>query len=77
MNLASGAVWTFLWEGAEKRIEESVRQSSYFGFHRIQQIVLEAPIAPDHEIAWVFTLDESRTTPPRRSAARAAARTRR
>ena len=59
LRLASGAIWTFLWEGAEMRIEDSVRQSSYFGFHRIKQIVLEAPIGEDREIAWIFTLDEN------------------
>jgi uncharacterized heparinase superfamily protein len=60
LRLASGAVWSFLWEGAEMRIEDSVRQSSYFGFHRIRQIVLEAPLDGDREIAWIFTLDEHR-----------------
>jgi uncharacterized heparinase superfamily protein len=60
LRLASGAVWSFLWEGAAMRIEDSVRQSSYFGFHRIRQIVLEAPLEDDHEIAWIFTLDEHR-----------------
>lgn len=58
LRLASGAVWTFLWEGADMRIEDSVRQSSYFGFHRVKQIVLEAPLGGEHEIAWIFTLDE-------------------
>ncbi len=65
LRLASGAVWTFLWEGAEMRIEDSVRQSSYFGFHRIKQIVLEAPIGGEREIAWIFTLDENRVGRPR------------
>jgi uncharacterized heparinase superfamily protein len=65
LRLASGAVWTFLWEGAEMRIEDSVRQSSYFGFHRIKQIVLEAPLDADREIAWIFTLDEHRPGNPR------------
>ncbi|MDR3471826.1 MAG: heparinase II/III family protein [Devosia sp.] len=60
LRLASGAIWTFLWEGADMRIEDSVRQSSYFGFHRIKQIVLESPLGGDHEIAWIFTLDEHR-----------------
>jgi uncharacterized heparinase superfamily protein len=64
LRLASGAVWTFLWEGAEMRIEDSVRQSSYFGFHRIKQIVLEAPLDADREIAWIFTLDEHRRGKP-------------
>ena len=26
--------WSFLWDGAELRVEDSVRQSAYFGFHR-------------------------------------------
>lgn len=64
LRLASGAVWTFLWEGAEMRIEDSVRQSSYFGFHRIKQIVLETPLGGDQEIAWIFTLDEHRRATP-------------
>lgn len=59
VHLASGAVWTFLWEGAEMRVEDSVRQSAYFGFHRTRQIVLEAPVENGHEIAWIFTLVES------------------
>jgi uncharacterized heparinase superfamily protein len=59
VHLASGAVWTFLWEGAEMRVEDSVRQSAYFGFHRTRQIVLEAPVEAGHEIAWIFTLVEN------------------
>jgi len=59
LRLASGAIWTFLWEGADMRIEDSVRQSSYFGFHRIKQIVLESPVEDAHEIAWIFTLVEN------------------
>ena len=66
LRLASGAVWTFLWEGADMRIEDSVRQSSYFGFHRIKQIVLETPLGGDQEIAWIFTLDETRRGTPAR-----------
>jgi uncharacterized heparinase superfamily protein len=64
LRLASGAIWTFLWEGADMRIEDSVRQSSYFGFHRIKQIVLEAPLGGEQEIAWIFTLDEHRRGTP-------------
>ena len=64
LRLASGAIWTFLWEGADMRIEDSVRQSSYFGFHRIKQIVLDAPLGGEHEIAWIFTLDEHRRGTP-------------
>ena len=47
------------------RIEDSVRQSSYFGFHRIKQIVLECPLGGEQEIAWIFTLDENRPGNPR------------
>ena len=58
LRLNSGAVWTFLWEGAEMRIEDSVRQSAYFGFHRIKQIVLDAHVADTSEVSWIFTLEE-------------------
>ncbi len=58
LKLNSGAVWTFLWEGAEMRIEDSVRQSAYFGFHRTRQIVLDALAADAEEISWIFTLEE-------------------
>jgi len=56
--LSNGTTWTFLWEGAEMHEEESARQSAYFGLHRTQQIVLEAPAAAGHEIAWIFTLED-------------------
>lgn len=59
LELSSGAQWTFLWEGAEMRVDESVRQSAYFGFHRTRQIVLEAEVAANPEIAWIFTLEEA------------------
>ncbi len=59
LKLGSGAVWTFLWEGADVRVEDSVRQSAYFGFHRTRQIVLEAHVAEANELSWIFTLDES------------------
>lgn len=58
IRLASNTLWTFLWEGAQMREEDSVRQSAHFGFHRTRQIVLEAPVEDAHEIAWIFTLDE-------------------
>jgi uncharacterized heparinase superfamily protein len=58
LQLASGQVWNFLWEGADMRVEDSVRQSAYFGFHRTRQLVLDAPVAAGHEISWIFTLDE-------------------
>jgi uncharacterized heparinase superfamily protein len=58
LRLASGQVWNFLWEGAEMRVEDSVRQSAYFGFHRTRQIVLDALVADVGEISWIFTLDE-------------------
>lgn len=59
LKLSSGAIWTFLWEGAEMRVEDSVRQSAYFGFHRTRQIVLDALVADTEEISWIFTLEES------------------
>jgi uncharacterized heparinase superfamily protein len=59
MRLASGAIWTFLWEGASMHIEDSVRHSAYFGLHRTRQIVLEAPVAAAGEISWIFTLEEA------------------
>lgn len=58
IHLASGEVWSFLWEGAELRIEDSVRQSSYFGFHRTRQIVLDTLVADGAEVSWIFTLEE-------------------
>lgn len=58
IRLDSGARWTFMWEGAEMRHEESIRQSAHFGFHRTRQIVLETEVADGAEIAWIFTRDE-------------------
>jgi uncharacterized heparinase superfamily protein len=58
LRLASGQVWNFLWEGAEMRVEDSVRQSAYFGFRRTRQIVLDALVSDADEISWIFTLDE-------------------
>ena len=58
LRLASGQVWNFLWEGAEMRVEDSVRQSAYFGFHRTKQVVLDALVADVGEISWIFTLDD-------------------
>jgi len=55
LRLKSGAVWTFLWEGAQISIEESVRQSAHIGYHKTQQIVLETAVGPDVEISWIFT----------------------
>ncbi len=59
LKLASGAVWTFLWEGADMRIEDGVRQSAYFGFHRTKQIVLDVLAADANEVSWIFTLEEA------------------
>jgi uncharacterized heparinase superfamily protein len=56
--LPNGAVWSFLWEGADFHEEESVRQSSYLGFHKTRQLVLETEAAADREIAWIFTLEQ-------------------
>ena len=57
--LPNGAVWSFLWEGASFREEESVRQSAYVGFHKTRQLVLEADVVADTEIAWIFTLEQN------------------
>lgn len=59
LKLSSGAIWTFLWEGAEMRVEDSVRQSAYFGFHRTRQIVLDVLAADAEEVSWIFTLEEA------------------
>lgn len=57
--LPNGAVWSFLWEGASLREEESLRQSAYLGFHKTRQLVLEADVAADAEVAWIFTLEQA------------------
>jgi uncharacterized heparinase superfamily protein len=57
--LPNGAVWSFLWEGGSLREEESVRQSAYIGFHKTRQLVLEADVTGDAEVAWIFTLEQS------------------
>lgn len=51
----NGESWSFLWEGAQADIEDSVRHSAHFGLVRTQQIVLTGAARPDIEIAWVFT----------------------
>ncbi|HTN61917.1 MAG TPA: heparinase II/III-family protein, partial [Devosia sp.] len=56
--LPNGAVWSFLWEAAEFREEESVRQSSYVGFAKTRQLVLETAVRPGAEVAWIFTLEQ-------------------
>ncbi|KKC31649.1 heparinase II/III family protein [Devosia psychrophila] len=56
--LPNGAVWSFLWEGAQFREEESVRQSAYVGFDKTRQLVLEADVVADAEVAWIFTLEQ-------------------
>lgn len=56
--LPNGVVWSFLWEGAQFREEDSVRQSAYLGFHRTRQLVLEANVTETTEIAWIFTLEQ-------------------
>lgn len=55
ITLKSGSQWTFLWEGGTAQIDDSVRQSAYFGFYRTRQIVIEANVAPEAEISWIFT----------------------
>ncbi|HTM77702.1 MAG TPA: heparinase II/III family protein [Devosia sp.] len=56
--LPNGAVWSFLWEAAEFREEESVRQSSYVGFAKTRQLVLETEVNAGAEVAWIFTLEQ-------------------
>lgn len=51
----NGEVWTFLWEGAEAEIEDSVRHSASMGLNRTRQIVLTGPAVNQAEVAWVFT----------------------
>lgn len=58
LRLASGAIWTFLWEGAAMHLEDSVRHSAYFGLHRTRQIVLEAAVGSGPEVSWIFTLED-------------------
>lgn len=55
LTLPNGSVWSFLWEGAYLRQDDSVRQSSYLGFHRTIQLILEADATSDTEIGWIFT----------------------
>ncbi len=56
--LPNGQVWSFLWEGAGFREDDSVRQSAYLGFHRTRQLVLDADVVAGREIAWIFTLEQ-------------------
>jgi len=58
LTLPDGQLWSFLWEGASLREDDSVRQSAYLGFNRTRQLVLEAEVAPGREIAWIFTRDQ-------------------
>ena len=44
------------------RIEDSVRQSAYFGLNKTKQIVLESKVEDGHEIAWIFTLEQLGTS---------------
>lgn len=55
LTLPNGEVWSFLWEGAGLRQDDSVRQSAYLGFHRTIQLVLEADLADTTEIGWILT----------------------
>lgn len=55
LGLPSGAHWSFLWEGAEASLDDSVRQSAFFGFYSTQQIVLERPLANEAEVVWILT----------------------
>lgn len=55
LTLGSGRTWSFLWEGAHAQLDESVRQSAYYGFYKTRQIVLTAPLSDGLEIAWILT----------------------
>ncbi len=55
IHLQSGAIWSFLWEGADAHVEESMRQSAHIGFYRTEQIVLEVEVGRDIDISWIFT----------------------
>ena len=59
IELKSGTEWTFLWEGGEARIEDSVRQSAHFGFFRTKQIVIETEFVAvkngNIEVSWILT----------------------
>ena len=55
IRLQSGATWSFLWEGADAHIEESMRQSAHISFYRTEQIVLESEVERNREISWIFT----------------------
>lgn len=59
IRVASGAWWSFLWEGAHMHIEGSVRQSAFFGVHKTSQLVLTARVEDASELSWIFTLEES------------------
>lgn len=56
--LPNDQIWSFLWEGARFREDDSVRQSAYLGFHRTRQLVLEADVAESLEIAWILTREQ-------------------
>lgn len=55
LTLPNGEVWSFLWEGATLRQDDSVRQSAYLGFNRTIQLVLEVDLAPGVEVGWILT----------------------
>ncbi len=55
IELASGARWSFLWEGGTASLDDSVRQSAYFGFYRTKQIIVERELADGMEMAWILT----------------------
>jgi uncharacterized heparinase superfamily protein len=59
IRLPSGAWWSFLWDGAHLHIEDSVRQSALFGYHKTKQLVLTSRVADQGEVSWIFTLEET------------------
>lgn len=58
IRTASGQWWSFLWDGAHLHIEDSMRQSAFFGFHKTRQLVLTARVGEVNEVSWIFTLEE-------------------
>lgn len=58
IRCSSGVWWSFLWDGASLKVEDSVRYSALFGLQRTKQLVLRARVAEAEEISWIFTMEE-------------------
>jgi len=54
LKLRSGAIWAFIWEGAEAMVEPSARYTAHKGLEGIQQIVLSGGISAQQEVVWTF-----------------------